>query len=943
MNCWECRDMIRGAARQGVLPEAAAEHLAHCRACRDFAAQLAAVESILSRWPAPTTEGAAVREAVVARLAAPPPALEPAPRRLFARLVPLPARLVAGTAAAALLLVILGLAFTRWGNEREPSGLTLPSRQGDDAAARMARLPHARHPAKATRRTDAPRTPAAGGMTPRSPRFSSNTPGPDRPVAAPPLPPRHDRRQEWPRRAVPPPPRSVPHPGIAAGDLVDLNGAAARAPRPSGAPSADAWTRIETRLRGELPVRDDFVRVPFPRLASASDRAVAAAVESYRREAAVVDDRLFREVTVQRKATALSDLCERLRADTGIALVAGSSVADEKVTLFCRTMPLREVMRQLSRPFGYAWLRRGKRREYQYELAQDLRSQLLEEELRNRDRNEALLALEREIERYRPYLGLSPDEAQARAKVAAPAEKKLMENLAGLGWGPIQMYFRLSHDDMTALRAGQRLRFSTAPKPGEGPQRPLPPDLRRGVLECNRGWRVVKDERGFGLTADPTDPRSVATTTLDEVHAQVTLDIVQSELGVFTLGGQSGFFMERQFGTLDSHGPLATGMSPSVRNPQNGAANAGLARDPALRARVSLRPQASCGRDLSPSPSPRRGGEQLPLPASGRGQGGEVNPRVTSADVLEALHQATGLSIVSDYYTRLYKPAEVSVGSRPLFDALNHLADTMRLRWNKEGAWLQFRSTSYYHDRLKEVPNRLLARWSAAREQHGALTLEELVEIAQLPDAQLDATEMAEGARDCFGLAEWSLARNGVKRRDLRFLATFTPEQRQAAMSAAGLPFTRMSLAQQQRYLSLAFGPDDEPLQSLDELTGAILRVDYSLAGMFEWRVPGPPWLQWVVPLAPGTDGRRVPRPPVRERTRESALQALRQVDPQIRQAVLQAAGRADPRLVGAPPSEEAQIVPSQTDLAIIYIPGASNRRAVRARFAYNDQDSSTR
>jgi hypothetical protein len=80
----------------------------------------------------------------------------------------------------------------------------------------------------------------------------------------------------------------------------------------------------------------------------------------------------------------------------------------------------------------------------------------------------------------------------------------------------------------------------------------------------------------------------------------------------------------------------------------------------------------------------------------------------------------------------------------------------------------------------------------------------------------------------------------------------------------------------------------------------------------------------------------------VRERTREAALQALRRVDPEIRQAVLQAAGRVDPRLVAAPPTEEAQIVPSRMDLAIIYIPGASNRRAMRARFDYNDTDSLT-
>ena len=33
--------------------------------------------------------------------------------------------------------------------------------------------------------------------------------------------------------------------------------------------------------------------------------------------------------------------------------------ADEKVTVFCKEMALREVMRQLSRPFGYTWVRSG--------------------------------------------------------------------------------------------------------------------------------------------------------------------------------------------------------------------------------------------------------------------------------------------------------------------------------------------------------------------------------------------------------------------------------------------------------------------------------------------------------------------------------------------------------------------------------------------------------
>jgi hypothetical protein len=282
---------------------------------------------------------------------------------------------------------------------------------------------------------------------------------------------------------------------------------------------------------------------------------------------------------------------------------------------------------------------------------------------------------------------------------------------------------------------------------------------------------------------------------------------------------------------------------------------------------------------------------------------------VTTADVLEALHRATGMPIVADHDTRLFPLSAVSVRNMPLFDALNHLSDAMRLRWLKDpqGGWLQFRSTSYYNDRIREVPNRLLSRWAASREKHGTLTLDDLVEIAQLPDAQLDGRDMAEGARLCFGLAEWDVTRNLKLRSHLRFLAGFTPAQRQEAMSGTGLAFERMPLAQQQRFIALALPSDAPPFQSLDELAGATLRVDYTVPGGFEWR-PDPAWLRWLKPVVPGREGTRAVRPPVWERTRAAALQTARRLDPQI---------------------DAAQIVPTTLRCTFVYIPGLSNTRAI--------------
>lgn len=649
--------------------------------------------------------------------------------------------------------------------------------------------------------------------------------------------------------------------------------------------SRDEWERIEAHVRQSIRVRDDFVQIPFPRLVSTSARQVVAAVERYKQEAAVVDARLFRTVSLQVKATALSDLCDRLRSESGIDLVAGRSVADEKVSVFCEKMPLRDVMRQLSRPFGYSWLRSGKTGEYRYELAQDLRSQLLEEELRNRDRNEALLALDREMSQYRPLLELSPEEALARAKAAPPAEKQLLEHLAGSGWGPAQLYFRLSPQDQAALRAGRSVIFRAEPQPGE---QPLPAELARGVLQSLRSHRVVMRDgraqirRAEGLS-DGLLPAAVP-----EARAEVRLGMVQSELGQFTLMGFSGFRIGTPpLGDRMLRGDsLAIGTSSSVLQPENAVANARLAHDPALRPRVSIPPGVSYRAAISAAPSLLA----APRPA-GAGTDTAPEPRVTTADVLEALHHASGLPIVADFYTRLYPLSAVSMRNQPLFDALNRLADAMRLRWRKEGGWLQFRSASFFHDRLKEVPNRLLARWSSSRQQHGALALDDLIEIAQLSDAQLDAAGMAEGARICFGLEEWDLARNSILRPHLRWMAGFSPAQRQQLQSAAGLPFTQLSLIQQQPFVSLALDSSADQFRSLEQLAGTILRVDYTLPGGYQWTEPdepnSPPWLVSH-------------RPPVRERIREAALQAARRIDPQV---------------------SEAQIVPSELALAILYLP----------------------
>jgi hypothetical protein len=194
---------------------------------------------------------------------------------------------------------------------------------------------------------------------------------------------------------------------------------------------------------------------------------------------------------------------------------------------------------------------------------------------------------------------------------------------------------------------------------------------------------------------------------------------------------------------------------------------------------------------------------------------------------------------------------------------------------------------------------------------------------------------MAAGARECWNLAEWDLARNHMVVGNLRFLAGFTPDQRREAMSATGLLFAKMTLAQQQGFLARAFPATvpgtstpstQEGIHSLEALEGAALRVDYRQPGWFEWRPPGPGWLLWIVPSEPSPKATRVLRPPVRAQTREAALEALRQLDPKVREAARWMAVRDDPRMEATYPAEEAQIAPTPLDLTTIFMPGTANK-----------------
>lgn len=578
----------------------------------------------------------------------------------------------------------------------------------------------------------------------------------------------------------------------------------------------DETARLEEELRRSVRGGDSFVEVPLPRLAGVGNAGAAAAIAAYRQERAVVDARLQRKVSIAAKGTAFSDLCEKLTKETGVTFAAARSVADDKVTLFCKDRPVRDIMRAVTSVWGFTWERSGEEGAYTYRLVQPLRSQLLEEELRNRDRNEALLALDKEMERYREYLHLSPEEAHEMAKNASsPEQKKMLESLAGSGWGPARLYFGLSPDEMAALRSGQPLRFGAGDK---GAALPIPDGMGPGILQ-SQSHNTRIDARpggdvGLQVGDDTSKMKGVPPSDFAGAQPMAELRLGSNELGQFSLAGFSGVAVDTgNSKAMSMFGDdLAVGISPSVRDPKNAEANRALASESGLRQPVTFPAAAAAA-------APKTDGDKPQRPS-----------RVTSADLLEAVHRATGKDVIGDYYTKLYGP-EILPGGKAasLFDALNRASDAMRLRWNRENDFLTFRSASFFNDRLKEVPNRLLERWAMSRKSHGgALTLDDLLEISQLTNAQLESRTMAEGARLLYGLEEWGAVTAPNLRDHWRFLASLPASLRQAALGANGLTFEQLPLAQQQQFALLTFGRNSEPPPTLADLAGATMQVTFA-------------------------------------------------------------------------------------------------------------------
>jgi len=550
------------------------------------------------------------------------------------------------------------------------------------------------------------------------------------------------------------------------------------------------------------PMKDDFVEPP-PILVAAIgspdsyDEIVKRQKEEYEKQRNISDARLYKEITLSLKYASMDELCAELKRQTGVDITAGRNVADDNVTIFIGSRPVREVMREISRVFGFIWERNGSEGAYTYMLKQDTAAQIAEEKLRNDDVSKSIETLSRNM------------------------------RMSAVDMNPAQSAFQsLSLGEMDILRTGRELRLGSPNMEG----------LRDGLLapslvkQLLRSGGARKDGDVYMAYNGEIQSDMIPFEKLEDPSAGVFLQLRVTELGGAFLSGNTYIHGKNPDGSHTVGGlPFDIGHTPGPGEaPLNNAKdNQACKSSPGFDAEADIAPNPTVPVDeQGTDPEPLRFGTITELIGSYRTLPALQPPRpfMNSADVWQAIHEKTKKDIVADSFSRLF-PLHTYKGS--LYSVLSNACDEMHYRWRLDEGFITGRSATFHWQRLNEVPKRNLVYWQALKAQNGWLPLKGVLAMSQMTDRQLDSYEVGKAIAHQWKLDEWGIpSRPHLPRDVVRKLCRFL----------AGLPADKLARAEKGTLVlsdlpegalnGLSFGPTTPD---------TVLRIDYVPPGKYYW------------------------------------------------------------------------------------------------------------
>jgi hypothetical protein len=510
----------------------------------------------------------------------------------------------------------------------------------------------------------------------------------------------------------------------------------------------------------------------------------------------------------------LSELVQKVAADTGAPLTAAREVADEPVAVVVKDLSARELLEQLADLLDYRWVRKGPEGAWRYEIWQDAASQRREEALRRQmtagvaaklcDRlrqwgtiarlpQSVRQAIKDDFERRTKELEkLRSDQQQAfcssRAGYELYRRNWAIETVARpVARVQAELLGALSPEQWAALWTNRELVFSSRPAAGEFP---LPEEIARQFRAARPSEsRLLLDEpspseedRQTGW-ATAAGYRVTVRLEASQHRADASLGLQASTQPILGAGAREGFslppgdWLDVNVSAYDWDPPFAEDTLER---------RASLEKDPLLARWAAFRPAAK--------PSGQ---------ADGSGAGGSWH----GCELLPELAKASGANFISDAYwgTNSVSRDMLSTDPQPLYRWLDALYLPGQ-RWDHRGSVIRLRSRTWFLERPREVPLRFVRRWSQSYFDRGGLSLDDYLDAAAgLKESHLQALE---DIADLLIQLRW-LPRVAEELRELyparhvlRFYASLSPEQRQQLAAGRALPYSEITPAERRLFFT---------------------------------------------------------------------------------------------------------------------------------------------
>jgi hypothetical protein len=394
------------------------------------------------------------------------------------------------------------------------------------------------------------------------------------------------------------------------------------------------------------------------------------------------DARLDRRVTVEAEGIPMRGLLARLSEITGVALSARGGIEEDKVIVFERRRPLRELLADVAALFDATWERvqDSASAPARYELFLGRKAQNWASALAR----EAMIRLAAHMDEYVRALALAPEEL-ARRPEGDPLREYLSAPNNRTG---IELYSLLSPEQREMLWSSRRL---ATPYAGlTEPQQRAIADIMRDLISRLENAQRMNPNARLSLPRVEDLAGGTVQFRVRRMGGQVMLLLQLPGTGI-PLGmadAQSGFLLPPHGDPYDPRHPVPTGSLP----------------DPAV-VRTAI-------------------GEGLAL-----------------ADRLRRLTKDTEWQVVADYYRSrplAVPPSGEKASMDTPLDALDALCREPGYLWWRRGGALLLRKRDWFLQRPAEVPDRFYLDLSASLLAHGGQpSIADLLRLRSLTPAQV--------------------------------------------------------------------------------------------------------------------------------------------------------------------------------------------------------------